>query len=137
MTRSVSMVICAVLLAGCSAFGVRSGTEQPAYEVVERIGDDVEIRRYGERLAAEVTVEAEDEMAARNEAFRILADYIFGANRAAEEIAMTATRRGRAALGGDRHDGARGDHRVGRWPHFDAVFPAVILQPRHGTTAHG
>jgi hypothetical protein len=78
-----------LLLAGCSLFGVRSGYEQPAYEVVERLGDAVEIRRYGPRLAAETVVAGPDDEAARNAAFRNLFDYISGANRAGEEVAMT------------------------------------------------
>ncbi|RAI41685.1 hypothetical protein CH341_21170 [Rhodoplanes roseus] len=69
--------------------GIRSGTEEPRYEVVERIGDTVEIRRYAPRLAADVTVVA-DEMAARSLGFRRLARFIFGANRARDTIAMTA-----------------------------------------------
>ncbi len=90
MLQRVTAVVGAALVAGCSMFGIRSGTEQPTYDVVERMGEEIEIRRYAERLAAEVTVEAADEMEARNAAFRILADYIFGGNQPAEEIAMTA-----------------------------------------------
>jgi hypothetical protein len=78
-----------LLLAGCSLFGVRSGYEQPAYEVVERLGDAVEIRRYEPRLAVETVVAGPGDEAARNAAFRILFDYISGANRAGEEVAMT------------------------------------------------
>lgn len=90
MLRLAGAFVAASLLAGCSFFGVRSGTEQPRYEVVEQIGEAVEVRRYGPRLAAEVTVEAADPEEGRNAAFRILAAYIFGDNRAAQEIAMTA-----------------------------------------------
>jgi len=50
----------------------------------------VEIRRYGPRLAAETTVEATDAETGRSAAFRILAGYIFGANRSKSEIAMTS-----------------------------------------------
>jgi hypothetical protein len=70
-------------------FGIRSGYEQP-YEVRESLGEGLEIRRYGPRLAAEVEVEAADEEAGREAAFRILAAYIFGKNRAREDISMTA-----------------------------------------------
>lgn len=90
MLRLAVTVAAASLLAGCSFFGVRSGTEQPRYEVVEDLGEAVEVRRYGPRLAAEVEVEATDAEEGRNAAFRILAAYIFGENRAAQEIAMTA-----------------------------------------------
>lgn len=78
----------ALLTAGCSTVGVRSGTEEPAYTVVERIGE-VEIRRYGPRIAAQTVVSGSDE-AARNRGFQRLANYIFGGNTARSSIAMTA-----------------------------------------------
>jgi hypothetical protein len=89
VTRILASLSAAVL-AGCSVFGIRSGYEQPRYEVVERLSDDVEIRRYGAQLVAETVVEAEDPEAAQNDAFKILAGYLFGANRSREEISMTA-----------------------------------------------
>jgi len=78
----------ALLLGACSVVGVRSGTEEPAFQ---SLGTEagVEIRRYAARLAAETTVEA-DEMAARSEGFSRLAGYIFGGNAGASRIAMTA-----------------------------------------------
>ena len=69
--------------------GVRSGTEEPAFRLVERRGD-IEIRAYGARLAAETTVAAADEMQARSEGFRRLARFIFGANQPAAILPMTA-----------------------------------------------
>lgn len=78
-----------LLVSGCSAFGIRSGTEQPSYEVVETLGDNVEIRQYGPRLAAEVVV-AGEEGQARSAGFRKLAAFIFGDNRIRQSIAMTA-----------------------------------------------
>lgn len=74
--------------AGGSIVGIRSGTEEPPYTVERRFGD-VEIRRYGSRIAAETTIDA-DEEAARNEGFRRLARYIFGGNKGNTKIAMTA-----------------------------------------------
>lgn len=88
--RWIVMLAALVVVTGCSVFGVRSGYEQPPYEVVETFGDKLEIRRYGPRLAAEAVVEAEDESKGRNQAFRLLFRYITGANRAQDEIAMTA-----------------------------------------------
>ncbi|MCG8593339.1 MAG: heme-binding protein [Kiloniellales bacterium] len=90
MLRWAAFLSGTILLAGCSVFGIRSGTEQPTYQVVAELDEAVEVRRYGPRLAAEVEVEPGDEGEARNAAFRILANYIFGDNRAQEEIAMTA-----------------------------------------------
>ena len=71
-------------------FGIRSVYEQPKYEVVQRVKDNVEIRRYAPRLAAETTVQASDEEKGRNEAFRILASYIFGRNKGQTDIRMTS-----------------------------------------------
>jgi hypothetical protein len=79
----------AAILAGLGAVvGVRSGTEEPRFTLVERIGA-VEIRHYGPRLAAETTMNGSAE-AARSEGFRRIAGYIFGANHAKASIAMTA-----------------------------------------------
>ncbi len=75
-------------LAGCSVFGIRSGTEAPAYKVIANAGP-VQIRQYGPRLAASVTVPG-DEVSARSAGFRRLARYIFGANAEATAIPMTA-----------------------------------------------
>jgi hypothetical protein len=71
-----------------SIVGIRSGTEEPSFTVERRVGD-VEIRRYGPRIAAETTIDANEE-AARNEGFRRLARYIFGGNGGNTKIAMTA-----------------------------------------------
>lgn len=68
--------------------GIRAGTEEPRFTVVERIGQ-VEIRSYGPRLAAETQVSGPAE-AARNEGFRKVAAYIFGENTGRASIAMTA-----------------------------------------------
>lgn len=78
----------ALVLGACTVVGVRSGTEEPSFETVDRFGD-VEIRRYAPRLAAETLVAA-DEAASRNEGFSRLARYIFGGNAGAQSIAMTA-----------------------------------------------
>ena len=79
-----------------SVLGIRSQYEQPRYKVLEYVGS-VELRAYGKRLAAEATVTAPDEAAAREQAFGLLAAYIFGQNRTlgstpggSREIAMTA-----------------------------------------------
>lgn len=79
-----SLAFAATLL-GASAV---HATEQPRYEVVEKAAA-FEVRRYGPRLAAEVTVSGSAE-AARNAGFRKLATYIFGGNTARASIAMTA-----------------------------------------------
>lgn len=68
--------------------GIRSGVEEPPY-VAEVLAGGVQIRRYGRRMAAQTTVDG-DEEAARSAGFRRLAAYIFGANHQGDRIAMTA-----------------------------------------------
>ena len=62
--------------------------EEPDYEVVQRL-DGVEIRQYAPYLVAEVLVSGTADEAG-NEAFRILAGYIFGKNKGARKFGMTA-----------------------------------------------
>lgn len=89
MIRVASIALAGTLLAGCSLFGIRSGYDEPTYSGVARVGTNVEIRSYAPRLAAEALVPAADRDEAENAAFRLLFDYISGANRPQAEIAMT------------------------------------------------
>jgi hypothetical protein len=85
------IVAASMLLSACSIVGVRTGTEQPPYSLIGAVGNDIELREYQERLTARVTLENEETGARkRNAAFLILADYIFGNNRANTKLAMTA-----------------------------------------------
>lgn len=68
--------------------GIRVGTEEP-HHLSTPLTARVQLRRYGPRIAAETTVDADEERA-RNIGFRRLAGYIFGANHRSESIAMTA-----------------------------------------------
>ena len=86
--RLVSMVTELAKGIGSTA-GIRSGTEQPSYEVEER-PHGLEIRRYGPRIAAQTTVSGGDEEKVRNTGFRRLAGYIFGGNVGKSKIAMTS-----------------------------------------------
>jgi hypothetical protein len=88
MLQALLSVPVRLLEASGSVLGIRSGTEEPAYSVLQQI-PGAEIRAYGPRIAAETTVAASEE-AARNAGFRRLARYIFGANHATAKIAMTA-----------------------------------------------
>ena len=74
-------------LAACSVVGIRD-IEEPAFTVVGRL-DDIELRHYAPRIAAETAVPG-DEMAARSSGFRRLAGYIFRNNATQKKIAMTA-----------------------------------------------
>lgn len=89
MIRAVAMTMATILLAGCSVLGIRSGYEEPRHDILGRAGEVVEVRRYAPRLAAEAVVPAADGEAGQSAAFRLLFDYISGANRQQTEIAMT------------------------------------------------
>jgi hypothetical protein len=73
-----------------SAFGISMSTEQQRYDVIEKIGKDIEIRQYPKRIVAETTIDANKSANPRGDAFRIIAAYIFGANKARQKIDMTA-----------------------------------------------
>jgi len=62
--------------------------EEPAYEVTAKIGD-IELREYAPYVVAEVLITG-SATEAGNEAFRILASYIFGTNKGEKKLAMTA-----------------------------------------------
>jgi hypothetical protein len=100
--RKIATFASTLLLGGCTLFGIRSGTPQPPYTVVGRVGE-VELRQYAPRLAAETTVPG-GEIDARSAGFRKLAAYIFGANTkpggGSAEIAMTAPVEQNQAEGG-------------------------------------
>lgn len=92
MLRKIASTLGQVAEGAGTVVGIRSGTEEPPFKVERRIGagdGEVEIRRYGSRIAAQTTIDA-DEEAARNEGFRRLARYIFGGNQGRAKIAMTA-----------------------------------------------
>jgi hypothetical protein len=76
-----------VIASALAVFGIRTW-EQPRYEVLLR-EQRQEIRRYEPYLVATVVVDGQFEQA-QDAAFRILADYIFGANGSGTAIAMTA-----------------------------------------------
>jgi hypothetical protein len=62
--------------------------EEPAYEVTRKIGD-IEVRRYAAYVVAEVQVNG-SATAAGQQAFPILAGYIFGDNKGQKKFPMTA-----------------------------------------------
>jgi len=90
MWQSISYYALLALESVIGVFGIRL-YEEPKYDVIARASDQVEIRRYAPRLAAEVALRGTDKEA-RGKAFRLLFDYIAGANRGAsgsDLIAMT------------------------------------------------
>ena len=66
-------------------------TEEPEYQVVQTLGDggDVEVRSYPALVVAEVLVQGSAD-GAGDQAFPILAGYIFGKNKGERKLAMTA-----------------------------------------------
>lgn len=68
--------------------GVVMAIEEPQY-TVESKSQHYEIRKYGPVIVAETKIESDFENAG-NQAFKILAGYIFGANQSKTKIAMTA-----------------------------------------------
>jgi len=76
-----------LLLTGCSVFGIRT-TEEPAYRILVE-DDEFQVREYADYIVAE-TVVLGDYKQGTSAGFRRLADYIFGNNRAKQDIKMTA-----------------------------------------------
>jgi SOUL heme-binding protein len=90
MWHSISYYAVLVFEALVGIFGLRL-YEEPHYQVIERIGDRVEIRRYAPRLAAQAELPRAGE-SGRGDAFRLLFAYIAGANLSSAQtsrIAMT------------------------------------------------
>lgn len=88
MRHALVAVGAALMTTACSTVGVRSGTEEPAYQSIATVGE-IDIRLYGERIAAQTEVTGNSDTA-RNQGFRRLAGYIFGGNAQRASIAMTA-----------------------------------------------
>jgi hypothetical protein len=90
MLQSVLNFLSSIAFFVTSVFGVNMSTEQPRYDVIERIGKNIEIRQYPPRIVAQTTVDSNKSDNPRGDAFRIVAAYIFGANKARLKIDMTA-----------------------------------------------
>jgi hypothetical protein len=93
------IAVVAVAALGAALWGpILSNVEQPEYNVVESSGS-IEIRDYKPMIVAEVQVSG-DRGEAIGKGFRIIADYIFGNNTAAQKVPMTApaTQQGREKI---------------------------------------
>lgn len=78
-----------IVVAGAGYFVLRErAVEKPKHKVQERDGL-FEVRDYPELLIAE-TSDTGERLAARNQGFRRLADYIFAKGRSGEKVEMTA-----------------------------------------------
>lgn len=87
------MLVLAMLLAGGTAMAI----EEPSYQVV-RTYPVFELRQYAAYVVAETEVQGDFDKVG-SQAFRILADYIFGNNESKTKMAMTAPVNQRAAGG--------------------------------------
>ena len=81
-------IILFILIVGVFAGPVTSYVEKPDYDIIAS-NENIEIRRYGPMIVAEVEAKGNRENIAGSE-FSILADYIFGNNTMQNSIAMTA-----------------------------------------------
>lgn len=89
MRKRMLWIIVAVAILGGVLWGpIVSNVEQSKYTVVES-HNDIELRDYAPMIVAEAEVSGERAQAI-NQGFRIIADYIFGNNAAAQKVAMTA-----------------------------------------------
>ncbi len=90
MLQSVLNFLSSVAFFVTSVFGVNMSSEQQGYDVIERIGKNIEIRQYPPRIVAQTTMDTSKSDNPRGGAFRIVVAYIFGANKARQKIDMTA-----------------------------------------------
>ncbi|WP_200228167.1 SOUL family heme-binding protein [Rubrivivax gelatinosus] len=83
---------CALLLVAASLTAMpmpSHATEEPEYQVVQPLAEDVELRQYAPYTVAEVVVPGPAGEAGQ-QAFSILAGYIFGKNKEGRKFEMTA-----------------------------------------------
>lgn len=85
VVTAIALSLFTGLFSGAAA---RERVEEPAFTVLESPAG-LEVRQYGQRIAAETTVTGRNEKA-RNDGFGRLAGYIFGGNTTRTSIAMTA-----------------------------------------------
>jgi len=91
MTTPTFTIVRALVLAATvfTAAPAARAIEEPAFEVLRALNDQVELRRYAPYVVAEVLVPGPAEEAG-NQAFPILAGYIFGKNKGERKLEMTA-----------------------------------------------
>jgi hypothetical protein len=84
----VAGILVLLVVVSAASGSIMSRVEKPEYKIEVSDGA-IEIRYYGPMIAAEAIVEGERK-AAINEGFKLIAAYIFGANKPKDKIAMTA-----------------------------------------------
>lgn len=88
MARWLGGIVFIAAVAAASAGPIMSSVERPEYEVTSSAGS-IEVHAYGSMIVAEAEVEGERKSAIEA-GFRLIAAYIFGANKPNAKIAMTA-----------------------------------------------
>lgn len=85
MKHILRLLMSCCLIAATVGFsgGSAMAYEEPPYDVVSK-ADGYEVRRYSDRIAAQVSSQTRS-----NKAFRLLFKYISGANQSAEKVSMT------------------------------------------------
>ena len=91
MKTPTSTIVRGLVLAATvfTAASAARAIEEPAFEILRALNDQVELRRYAPYVVAEVLVPGPAEEAG-NQAFPILAGYIFGKNKGERKLEMTA-----------------------------------------------
>jgi hypothetical protein len=87
MIRTTWLLVLALVLALVPTLA--PAIEEPRHEVLRQIDARTELRRYAPYVVAEVVLET-DAADAGNQAFPILAGYIFGKNKGERKLEMTA-----------------------------------------------
>ncbi len=85
--QPMQKLLAALLLAATAS--TTMAIEEPSYEVMKRLDDQTELRRYAPYVVAEVVLNAPASEAG-SLAFPILAGYIFGKNKGERKLEMTA-----------------------------------------------
>jgi len=87
---------------GLLAWRTANNLERPSYEVIRRLSNGIELRRYQPYTIAETTIKSTSMREGSSTGFRTVAGYIFGKNKPKEKMKMTApvrmTKSGGAAM---------------------------------------
>lgn len=76
--------------------------ERPSYEVIAKLPDGIEIRRYEPYMIAETTVDGVGFREPTASGFRACAEYIFGKNKKAKRWSLTGLLTSQEALSGEK-----------------------------------
>ncbi len=87
--RWIGFGLVGAVVAGTAAWAAAANdVAEPDFTIISQEGD-IEVRQYEPMIVAETTVTGERDKA-MNSGFRTIADFIFGNNKASQEVAMTS-----------------------------------------------